>query len=47
MSSATEYLTLNNQPLHNPATYSEEDEVRRMESDWGDAFERKDLATLD
>lgn len=47
MSSATDYLTLNNQPPPNPATHSDEDDVRRMESDWGEAFERKDLATLD
>ena len=26
---------------------SDEDDVRRMESNWGDAFERKDLAALD
>ena len=47
MSSATNYLTLNNQPPLNPASSSDEDAVRRMESDWGDAFERKDLTTLD
>jgi len=47
MSSATNYLTLNNQPPLNPATSSDEDAVRRMESDWGDAFERKDLTALD
>ena len=46
MSSATDYLTLN-QPLLNPATYSDEDEVRRIEYQWGVAFERKDLTTLD
>jgi ketosteroid isomerase-like protein len=47
MSSATDYLTLNNQPLPNPATYSEEDEVRRVEFEWGYAFEHKDFSTLD
>ncbi|HKG45926.1 MAG TPA: nuclear transport factor 2 family protein [Pyrinomonadaceae bacterium] len=47
MSSATDYLTLNNQPVENPATYSEEDDVRRMEWEWGEAFERKDAASLD
>jgi ketosteroid isomerase-like protein len=47
MSTATDYLTLNNQPLEHSLTYSDEDEVRRMESDWGVAFERKDLAALD
>lgn len=29
------------------STTDEEDEVRQMEVDWGEAFERKDLATLD
>src|SRR5215212_7062101 len=47
MSTATEYLTLNNQPVQNSRTSTEEDEVRRMEWEWGEAFERKDLATLD
>ena len=47
MNSATDYLTLGNQPLQNPGTYSDEDEVRRMEYQWGEAFERKDLFTLD
>jgi ketosteroid isomerase-like protein len=46
MSSATDFLTLNNQPLQDPAN-ADEDAVRRMESDWGDAFERHDLAALD
>jgi ketosteroid isomerase-like protein len=47
MSSATNFLTLNNQTLQNPALSSDEDAVRRMESEWGNAFERKDLTTLD
>jgi len=47
MSSATDYLSLNNQPIEHSTTYSEEDEVRRMEWEWGEAFERKDVATLD
>lgn len=47
MSSATDYLTLSNQPLQSTSTYAEEDEVRRTELNWGVAFERKDLATLD
>ena len=46
MSSATDYITLYSQPLQNPATYSEEDAVRRMEREWGEAFERKDLSVL-
>lgn len=41
MSSATDYLILNNQPLLNPATYSDEDDVRRIEREWGEAFELK------
>src|SRR5215212_5292241 len=47
MSLATDYLTLSKQPVESSVTYSEEDAVRRMEWDWGEAFERKDLATLD
>ena len=47
MSTATDYLTLHNQPEANSATLAAENEVRRIESDWGDAFERKDMATLD
>src|SRR5215217_8551396 len=47
MSSARDYLTLNNQPVETSITCSEEDEVRRMEYQWGEAFERKDVATLD
>ena len=47
MSSATDYRTLNHQPLQSPTTYSDEDEVRRIEIEWGEAFERKDLPTLD
>ena len=45
MSTATDYLILNQQPL--PATYCDEAEVRRMEVEWGEAFERKDLTALD
>ena len=40
MSSATNVLTLNNQQ-------TDEDAVRQMEWEWGEAFEQKDLATLD
>jgi ketosteroid isomerase-like protein len=47
MSSATDYLTLSNQPIEHSTMCREEDAVRRMESEWGEAFERKDLATLD
>ena len=45
MSTAADYLILNNQPL--PASYCDEDDVRRMEVEWGEAFERKDFAVLD
>jgi ketosteroid isomerase-like protein len=47
MSIATEYLLANNQIVSNPAINSEEDEVRRVESEWGDAFEQRDFAALD
>jgi ketosteroid isomerase-like protein len=46
MSTATEYLAPNNQIVLNP-TSSDEDEVRRVESEWGDAFEQRDFAALD
>ena len=47
MSTATEYLSPNNLVLSNSAINSEEDEIRRVETEWGDAFERRDFATLD
>lgn len=47
MSTATEYLSPNHQVVSNPTMSSEEDEVRRVESEWGDAFEQRDFATLD
>ena len=47
MSAAIEYLPANNQVLSNPAISSDEDEVRRVESEWGDAFEQRDFAALD
>jgi ketosteroid isomerase-like protein len=47
MSTATEYLSPNNLVLSNSAINSAEDEVRRVEIEWGDAFERRDFATLD
>lgn len=49
MSTGTDYLSRNNQ-IEIPATIpseSTEDEVRRVESEWGDAFERRDMETLD
>jgi ketosteroid isomerase-like protein len=45
----TEYLLGNNQ-IDIPATISAgstEDEIRRVEIEWGDAFERRDMETLD
>jgi len=47
MSTATEYLSPNNQVLSNSPITSEEDEVRRVEIEWGEAFERRDFVTLD
>jgi ketosteroid isomerase-like protein len=49
MSTITEYLLGNNQ-IDIPATISAgstEDEIRRVEIEWGDAFERRDMETLD
>jgi ketosteroid isomerase-like protein len=45
----TEYLLGNNQ-IDIPATISAgstEEEIRRVEIEWGDAFERRDMETLD
>ena len=47
MSIATEFLSPNNLVLSNSAITSEENEVRRVESEWGDAFEQRDFVTLD
>ena len=47
MSTATEYLSPNNLVLSNSAITSEEDEIRRVEIQWGEAFERRDVASLD
>ena len=47
MSTATEYLSPNNLVLSNSAIGSEEDEIRRVEIEWGEAFERRDFAALD
>lgn len=47
MSTATDSLTLNNQSLENAISCTDEDAVRRMEWEWGEAFEQKDLAALD
>lgn len=42
MSTATIYL-----PEENLIRVSAEDEVKQIEYEWGDAFERRDMATLD
>jgi len=47
MSTATDYLSLNNLSGLDPATICEEDVVRKIESDWGDAFLSRDMASLD
>ena len=47
MSTATDYLSHNIQPPQNPAGISVEDEIRQVEIEWGEAFERRDMATLD
>lgn len=47
MSTAIEYLPADNQAISNSTISSEEDEVRRVEIEWGEAFERRDFATLD
>ena len=49
MSTVTGYLSSNNQ-IEIPATLSTEsteDEIRRIEMEWGDAFEQRDMETLD
>ena len=46
MSTVTGYLSRNNQ-IEIPATISTEDEIRRIEIEWGDAFEQRDMETLD
>ena len=49
MSTMTDYLSRNNH-IEIPAaisTESTEDEIKRVESEWGDAFERRDMETLD
>jgi len=46
MSTVTGYLSRNNQ-IEIPATISTEDEIKRIEIEWGDAFEQRDMETLD
>jgi len=40
-------LETNYLPEENLTSISAEDEVKRVEYEWGDAFERRDMATLD
>ena len=48
MSAATDSFTNSNlSPDINAVTTSAEDEIRRIEFEWGEAFERGDMATLD
>jgi ketosteroid isomerase-like protein len=47
MNTAIEFPLRNKQAENNLPLISDEDEVRRIESEWGDAFERHDMATLD
>jgi ketosteroid isomerase-like protein len=47
MNTAIEVSLRNKQTENNLPLISDEDEVRRIEIEWGDAFERRDMATLD
>jgi ketosteroid isomerase-like protein len=47
MSTATDGLLNASRPELNSPAISAEDEIRQIESEWGEAFERHDLATLD
>jgi ketosteroid isomerase-like protein len=46
MSTLTDHLSINQFQTDSPIISAEE-EVRHVESEWGDAFEHHDLATLD
>ena len=46
MSTLTDYLSINQSESNSPII-SAEDEVRQVEIEWGDAFEQRDVATLD
>jgi ketosteroid isomerase-like protein len=46
MSTLTNYLSIN-QSENNSPLISAEEEIRQVELEWGEAFERHDLATLD
>lgn len=47
MSTATDYLPLTIQSVQNSPASSVEDEIKRIEIEWGEAFERRDMAALD
>ena len=46
MSTLTDYLSISQLETDSPII-SVEEEVKHVESEWGDAFERHDIATLD
>ena len=46
MSTLTDYLSIDRSETDSPLISAEE-EVKHVESEWGDAFERHDVATLD
>ena len=46
MSTLTDYLSINQSETDSPLISAEE-EIRQVEIEWGDAFERHDIATLD
>jgi ketosteroid isomerase-like protein len=46
MSTLTDYLSIHQSQSESPVISAEE-EIRHVEIEWGEAFERKDVATLD
>jgi len=46
MSTLTDYLSINQSETNSPIISAEE-EIRQVEIEWGDAFERHDVVTLD
>lgn len=47
MSTATDYLPLTIQAVQNTPSISVEDEIKRIEIEWGEAFERRDMTALE
>lgn len=47
MSTATDYLPRAIQPVEYSPAICVEDEIKRIEIEWGEAFERRDMAALD